>query len=298
MDRLPESCDLTALGLDPAEVTAVTQIHERHGNRLFRIVCAGQPFVLKWFHDPATQTEVRSYALLEELGVPTLPVYGRAQDALLIEDLANSLEWRLAGKDDVELPQVGAAVAEWYRMFHTAGRRLFSSPAPVPAYLGREVDSLDAETVLSLGEKLGLSDLRVWAYAAGQIERLKGALAALPQTLNYNDFFWGNLALSRGVGPLRAVVFDYHLLGVGVAYSDCRNVVGSLGEGARPAFWEAYGPADEKERLLDEPTATLYGLFCATKRPAFPAWAQQCLDQVLNGDLERSLNRALEIVPP
>lgn len=293
MDRLPLSCDLRSLGLDPGEVTTTTLIHERHGNRLYRVQCGGGSFVLKWFRHPHRETEVRSYALLEGLGVPTLPVHGRTDNALLLEDLANSPGWRLAERRDVERPETGAALADWYRAFHAAGRRLFAAES-VPAFLRREVDALEPETVSTLGEKLGLADLPVWTFAAEHIETLKQAMAALPQTLNYNDFFWGNLALSRGAGPLRAIVYDFHLLGVGLAYSDCRNVVGSLGEGARQAFWEVYGPVDDRERILDEPTATLYGLFAAAQLPAMPAWVRPCLDQAVSGDLERSIRLALE----
>ncbi len=45
---------------------------------------------------------------------------------------------------------------------------------------------------------------------------VKRAMRALPETLTYNDFHWTNLALSRQARPVpRAVVYDYHLLGIG-----------------------------------------------------------------------------------
>lgn len=45
--------------------------------------------------------EVQSYALLEQLGVPTLPVHGRTHSALLLEDLTSSSTWRMAREDDL-----------------------------------------------------------------------------------------------------------------------------------------------------------------------------------------------------
>ena len=288
---------MNSVGIDPAEIESIDPIHRKHGDRLYRVRCDGQWYVLKWFHDPAQAVEVRSYALLERLGVPTLPLYGRAEDALLLEDLAYSPTWRLAEEVDVECPETGEAVAHWYRAFHAAGRELLVDPAGPPDYLGREVDALNPDTVREIGEKLSLAHDPVWTLAADHVETLKEAMGSLPETLNYNDFHWTNLALSRHTGSqLEAIVFDYHLLGIGLRYSDCRNVAGSLSERAAAAFWETYGPVDERERTLDEATAALYGLLVAVRMPRFPSWAHGCLRMVENGDLEQSLRRALGTV--
>jgi hypothetical protein len=269
-------------------------IHRKHGNHLYRTHCGAQSYVLKWFGGPA-QAEVQSYALLQKLSVPTLPVYGRARDALLLEDLANSSAWRLAEEADVWRPETGAAVARWYLVLHSAGRKLVVDSA-APGFLRREVDVLTVETIIETGRRLELADDPVWRLAADHIEAIKQAMRSLPETLNYNDFHWTNLALSRSEAPLRAVVFDYHLLGIGLRYSDCRNVIGSLGEWAMTAFWETYGPVDERERLLDEPASVLYALWVASRRSRFPEWAQGCLRKVRSGELEMSLRYALEVI--
>jgi hypothetical protein len=249
--------------------------------------------VLKWFGDAEQSTEVRGYALLQGLGVPTLPVHGRTDHALLLEDLETSPTWRLAQEADVDREETGVAVARWYRALHAAGERLLAGPEGFPPFLTREVDALNPEAILEIGQKLDLAHDPVWALAAETIEALKGAMHALPETLNYNDFYWTNLALSRQEETsLRAIVFDYHMLGIGLRYSDCRNVAGSLGERAAAAFWEAYGAVDERERVLDGPAALLYGLLVAVRRPRFPRWAEGLVDAVRSGELERSL-RAL-----
>ena len=290
-------CDLSSVGLDPTGLESMDLIHQKHGDRLYRVRCGGRWYVLKWFHNPTQAVEVRSYALLEQIDVPTLPIHGQAEDALLLEDLAHSPTWRMAEKADVECPETGAAVANWYRTFHAAGRQLLVDPAGPPPFLKREVDALNPDVVREIAVKLGLAHDPVWALAEDQIEAVKEAMQSLPETLNYNDFHWTNLALSRYIVPrLDAIVFDYHLLGIGLRYSDCSNVVGSLGERAAAAFWETYGPVDERERMLNEPTAALYGLLVAVRRPRFPSWARGCLRMVKNGDLEKSLRRALEVV--
>ena len=295
MDREPVRTLVAALGLDQTEVTSVELIHEKHGNRLYRVKSGARTFVLKWFVGPST--EARSNALLERLSVPTLPVYGRTEDALLLEDLADSALWRLAKKEDVERSETGAAVASWYLSLHSAGQDLLTDPVRTPSFLNREIDALDAGSIVEAGKRLDSADNHVWKLAADQIEVLKGAMQSLPETLNYNDFYWGNLALSRRREPsLQVIVFDYHLLGIGLRYSDCRNVVGSLGDQAASAFWEVYGPVDEREMLLDEPTSVLFALVDALRRSRFPSWAQDCLRKAQSGELERSLRRALEVI--
>jgi len=295
INLLPRTCDLRRLGVDPADVTQIEAIGEKHGSRLFRVVCGAGSFVLKWFGVTAQAIEVRGYELLQQHGVPTLPVHGRADNALLLEDLASSPTWRLAEAADVERPETGVAIADWYRALHAAGRRMLGGPLGAPHFLGREPDALDSASVVEIGQKLGNESDPVWRLAADHIEALKSALRSLPETLNYNDFHWSNLALSRPVGPpLRAIVYDYHLLGIGPAYSDCRNVCGSLGERARAAFWEAYGPVHEREAVLDAPVAILYALRVAVQMPRLPRWADGCVLQARNGELAASLRRALE----
>ena len=61
---------------------------------------------------------------------------------------------------------------------------------------------------------------------ADNIDRIRNAAITSAETLTYNDFHWTNLALSRNVEPIRAVVFDYHLLGLGLRYSDCQKRIG------------------------------------------------------------------------
>jgi hypothetical protein len=144
-------------------------------------------------------------------------------------------------------PEVGVAVAEWYKALHDA-----DLGAEALEFLGGEYETLSPEIIHETARRLGLDHLLVFRLAGESIERLKVALRSLPQVLNYNDFYRGNLALSREQELLRAVVFDYGLLGIGLCYSDCRNVVSSLGEGARDAFWAIYGPFSEREKTLDE----------------------------------------------
>jgi len=91
-------------------------------------------------------------------------------------------------------------------------------------------------------------------------------------------------------------VFDYHLLGLGPAESDARNVLSALGPSARAAFLEAYGPLDRRALLLDAPLGLLVALREASGRRLMPGWAEAVLDAVRNGELELRLHEALAVV--
>ncbi|MFP4345289.1 MAG: hypothetical protein ACLFU8_11395 [Anaerolineales bacterium] len=282
------------LGLDPAAIQSVEILSQRHGHAIWRLVTEARSYVLKWLPESAAAAEIEGYRLLQRLGVPTLPLYGSTPQALLLEDLTRSERWRLGTEEDLSDPEAGAAVARWYRTFHAAGDTLPAREEP-PDFLNREIDALTPESILATGEALGLAELPVWKRAAREIEGLKAAVDELGVTLNYNDFYWTNLALSRREIPLQAIVFDYHLLGLGLRYSDCRNVTVSLEGNAVGAFWEVYGGADPREVLLDRPLATLFNLQEAARLPKFPRWAEESRQRVVNGELRRELAAAIEV---
>jgi hypothetical protein len=286
------------MGIDPESVTRIDALSARHGHGIWRIVTAQRAAILKWMPAAAARVEIPGYRLLQALQVPTLPLYGHTDQALLMEDLTRSPIRRLAVEADAARPAVGRAVARWYRTFHRAGEEMLAQGDP-PAFLTRESDALTPESIRATARALDLADHPVWDLAVDHLARLKAAVEQLGVTLNYNDFHWTNLALSRetGVrtGDPEAVVFDYHLLGIGMRTSDCRNAAGSLAGGAVPAFWEVYGPVDPREEALDRPLATLYGLHVAARRPHFPSWAASSRDRAVDGRLARDLREAIAL---
>ncbi len=280
---------LGELGLNPMEVRDLAVISRRHGSRLYRLRADGRNLVLKWQAEGKT-IEPRAYELLKGLRVPTLPFYARTDNAVLLENLEHSPTWRLASERDISYAQTGQALAEWYQFLHLAGRDLVSQGAP--EWLRWEWEPLTADSVRRLGRELELSQNPLWEAAARHVSTLKQKARQFPLTLNYNDFHWSNLALSRQ-GPTRAIVFDYHLLGIGLRWSDCRNVCSGLGPAAEEAFLAAYGPIDQRERALDSALAPLAGLQAALWHSSFPPWARAILDDVESGRLQKALQRAI-----
>lgn len=286
---------LAKMGLETSHVGTVELIRERHGNRLFRIALGSFSYVLKVFGNPATSAEIRAYDLLKNLGVPTLHTIAATDDALLLEDLKVSSDFRLASEDDIEKPEVGAALAHWYRILHGAGSR-FRIGQSETTFLRREIEELTPATILDLAAKIGGSDQSEWITLADNIDRIKNAAMASAETLTYNDFHWTNLALSRAEKPIRAIVFDYHLLGLGLRYSDYRNVLSSLGHNAAAAFRSEFGETDPREKVLDDLMAPLYALAVVFRRHKFPAWAEPNLEIAKTAEIHSRFKAVMEML--
>ena len=279
------------LGLNPREVRDLALVSRSETSRLYRLKVEGKSYILKCFLE-GDALEPKAYDLLRDLRVPTLPIHDSTPSAVLLDDLEASPVWRLADERDVEGRDVGKAVAEWYQFLHVAGRSLVKQGAP--DWLRWEWDTLTPEGILRAGEVLEMGENPVWEFAAEHLEALQSRARQLPMTLNYNDFHWTNLALSRRP-PLKAIVFDYHLLGIGLAWSDVRNVTYSLGPAAREAFLDAYGPTRPEERVLDDPLSVLHSLQVATDRPTIPRWAAPCVEKARSGSLLATLERAVDL---
>ncbi|MFZ6026179.1 MAG: phosphotransferase [Chloroflexota bacterium] len=283
MSQLLSSDILAAVGIDPGKVKDTLLLRQKASHRVYRLVCQDARYILKYFAQP-NGAELKTYALLETLCVPTLPVYARTTHALLLEDLESSPRWRLATDFDMEQAEIGQAVAGWYLQLHRAGRKLFSENALPPEFLHPWIDVITAESLAMAVTRLDLADAPGWETILEHVAMLKSRYHAFPQTLNYSDFAAENLALSCD-GPLQAVVFDYDCFSTGTVYSDWRNVTYALQGAARQAFVDAYGSVNPREKMLDEPLSVLEGLVVAAQRERIPAWALPLLETGKSGQL-------------
>jgi len=296
---LPSDVDWVSIGLSPSDVSAAIQIHRKWDGQLFRVhVRDGRTFVLKTFPRRETEdapTEILAYAVLSEHQVTLLP-HRLSERAVLLEDLARSRRWRLANNCDVAQESVGRSLALWYRHFHSAGRYFVTAKDPRLSQLRYEWEQVTPTSVMDLAER-GISGPACgWRYVAEHISAILSAIRAMPCTFNYNDFHWSNLAISRAARDRKVALFDFHLFGVGMAYSDIRNVSSALHEPARSAFLDAYGPGEERERLLDAPVATLSAVLFGLQQQAVPRWTNALLDEIRSGAFEDALRNASDVL--
>jgi hypothetical protein len=286
--------DLARLDIRPVDIQQSEILRQKEDHVVCRLKLDRGWSILKWFeHDNAIEPCV--YELLEQVGVPTLPLHACSTKALLLEDLEHSKHWRLATAADMSAEATGLAVAKWYQNLHRAGYQAFQQQANMPCMLRPWVEELSMESLTHAGARLGLTNKSTWQEAILSIEPLKVKIRCCPQTFNYEDFAQENLALSRDTGmPLQAIVFDYDWFTVGTAYSDWRNVTSSLQGDACQAFSIAYGDISQTERLLDLPLSTFYGLQVAAQREKVPDWARPLLASVEDGSLILSVHAAVQ----
>ena len=256
-----------------------TIIRNQSGVIVARVSDGGESYILKFFERPEFRREIDAYRLLASLGIPTIRVLAYTDCALLLEDLSVSPRWRLAEADDMADCEIAERLAEWYACLHSRGR------AYVRAHTGElydETDALTRENLALARDKTGTQALPIWATLERQFDDLRARLDHAERTLTYNDFFYTNMTVARDRSAAR--MFDYNLLGQGLASSDLSNVTSSLSREAGEAFLRAYScPIDPAERALNDVMSVLVGLILACQRERFPDWGNACLAELASG---------------
>ena len=262
-------------------VETVELIRSKAGVSVYRLEASGKKLVLKMFLNPEDKREISNYRLLGELGIPTLPVLGYTEEALLLPDVNASEKYRLGVEEDLQDVQVAKAIAKWFRKLHDRGKQ-YLSENDVSLY--DETDVITVENMVRAAEVTDTIDNPLWNVVKANFDDMKKKIAKLPRTLTYNDFYWDNLIVSKD--KTEAFMFDYNLLGKGMAYGDIRNVTGSLSKGVAKAFCDAYGVDGlDEEKLADDFLAHMVTLCAGSQREVFPAWAGESLEKLKSGKL-------------
>lgn len=248
-------------------------ISDKDGILVVRGLVDGLPVVVKRYGREDYTREIRNYALLMALEVPTLEVVGTGEDWLALADIASS-PYRLADELDMADPDAAILLARWFDRLHAAGMGIDGL-----ADLHDETRLVDDDALTEIARR--------WPDLAPGVEAVRPELAGwlatwseLPKTLVYNGFFHGNAAIARDWSG--ALMFDLNLLGAGYRWADLRNVMGGLEGMAPEAFRVEYErlqaergmPLDPREREIDVPLGHLAALTLATARDALPAWAE------------------------
>lgn len=87
----------------------------------------------------------------------------------------------------------------------------------------------------------------------------------------------------------------YNFLSTGTAYNDIRNVCSSLSKKLREIFKEEYGKINYKEEIIDKGISILIDLIIAYNRKEFPKCAENSLEKISNGVLEKYIKKILEL---
>lgn len=282
--------ELKALGLKHTEYIAIEEIRNKDGIYLYRVKYKEKNFVLKYFLNHDYKREIGNYVLLKKLGVPTIKVYGATTNSLLLEDIDKNHDYRLGSEDDLSDVEVARAIAKWYKKLHHRGanKTLWENQK-----FYREIDCITKENINMVKNKSNTKDKNLWSLIEDNWSLFLNAITGFEETLNYNDFYWTNLVVSKD--KKEALMFDYNFLGVGARYNDIRNVTVSLSEVAKQAFMDEYGGFSQREKAVDDVTTPLITLISAYKRNTFPKWAGDSLSSIKEGGLENFVKELLNL---
>ncbi len=271
-------------------------ICSKSGISLYRVESEGKKLILKVFEKQEDTREIDNYLILSKLGIPTLPLLGYTKNAILLPDVESGDDYRLGKESDLNNPMVARAIAKWYRMLHKKGS-VYLSGRETSMY--DESDMLTADNMQLVAEKTGTTENMLWQVITENYSSIRSQIDALPRTLTYNDFYRTNLIVSKNNEC--ALMFDYNLLGKGIAYGDIRNVVSSLSCEAAEAFLQEYGnDISEEQKKADAFIAPLVTLIIACEYETFPDWAKDSLAELKNGDILKHLKEWLGFIynPP
>lgn len=268
--------ELDEIGVIPDKVD---EIRNKDGIFLYRIYKNNQSYVLKYFENTESTREIRYYDLLRQFGVATLVLYGQTQRSILMEDMLTSARWRLGTAEDVSNPGVTANLAQWYRRLHDASGMILNAETNWYSEYGL----LTPENLQLVAEKTGTAEMPFWSALTDQFDRLWAIIQSLEPVVNYNDFYYTNMAVSRN--GQEAIMFDYNCMGKGFRAADLRNVCYSMEPAAARAFLESYGPVPEYEYRVDDVVSVLSTLVMASKRPEIPDWADGAIRALKSGKL-------------
>ena len=266
-------------------------IRTKDGISLYRVESEGKKLILKVFERGEDAREIDNYLMLSKLKIQTLPLLGYTKNAILLPEVESSDEYRLGKESDLSDTKVAGAIARWYTKLHKMGYE-YLTDSEIPMY--DESDMLTADNMGMIAEKTGTVENMLWQTIAQNYNMIRSLIDALPRTLTYNDFYWTNLIVSKNSEI--AFMFDYNLLGKGIAYGDIRNVTSSLSNDASEAFIQEYGDnIDEEEKKADAFISPLVTLINACEHETFPSWAKGSLEELKNGDVLKHLKEWLNM---
>ena len=263
-------------------------LREKDGITVCRVRFGDRQLVLKHFSGEEDRREIENYRILNRLGIQTIPLIAHTDQAILLEDMESSPQYRLGIPQDLDDLQVTASLAAWYRMLHDRGR---SYVKKYGSLLYDETDLITRESISLTAIQSATESAPVWEFLRQRFDDVMTGIRSAERTLTYNDFYYTNLVVSKD--KAEAFMFDYNLLGKGYVLSDLRNVTYHMNETAAQAFLTAYGSYDKDEILIDRVASALTSLIFACRREEWPEWADEPLDKVRSGELLQDVEQLL-----
>ncbi|XMB86832.1 hypothetical protein RJG79_03290 [Mycoplasmatota bacterium WC44] len=270
----------------------IKQLRSKNGVNVYRIYLDDKSYVVKYFEKDEYKREIQMYKLLRDIGVKTLEIYESTNNLIVMEDIMISDRYRLGVEKDLSDLDVAKGLAVWYKDFHEKGLKYLKDNKDIKLY--KELDYITIDTINTVKVKSYTESSFVWNSLISNIDIIKKKINMLPQTLNYNDFYYTNLIVSKD--KKEAFMFDFNFMGQGLKYFDVRNVLYSLKGEAKQIFLEEYGEYDIKEKLVDDVMSVIYDLSKAYGKDIFPKWGEESLGKINDVSFEKNVSSMIDLL--
>lgn len=277
------------LGLNRQKCSNISTISKKHGNMVYKLKYESRNYVLKCFTNENNR-EVEFYNLLKDLKIPCLRVTASCESAILLESIEHSADKRIAKEKDLLDEDIVISLAHWYRELHDKGREHIKKNGTKPFYLD-ETSHITREALEELTYMYKLYDAPGWKLVVNRYQDIIDYSKTLEQTFNHNDFSHLNMV----IGKDSVFMYDFHLMGYGMAYCDVRSVLTALNANLRKTFLEHYGSYNEEEKILDDPLSILIALCVSLNFEIRPYWARELIQSVFSGEFLFKFKNALNI---
>lgn len=267
------------------EADGLAMIRSKDGVTVWRVSSLERSCILKCFAKVEYRREILNYQMLQDLDIPTLKVFGATDRSFLMEDVEQSI-WRLGTEEDLRDPKIAVLLSRWYRLLHERGQTYIGLSS-----LYDESELISRENLSRIQKRTNTADYPVWDLIESRFQDIQSSIRSLPKTVVFNDFYYTNLLVAKDRSA--AIMFDYNLMGKGYVYSDLRNVCSSMSKEAGDAFLSAYGDFDKSEIILDRVASVLSALHIACQRERLPAWANEEIAKIENGELDKAVEELL-----
>ena len=100
----------------------ITKIRSKDGVHLYRVKFNNNSYVLKYFEKIEFRREIKNYLILKSLNILTIPLIAHTDEAILMEDINDNGDMRLAMKDDMDDAHICSSLGKWYKSLHEKGK--------------------------------------------------------------------------------------------------------------------------------------------------------------------------------
>lgn len=255
---------------------------------------------VKYFVGNVYNNEDEFYKIFKQYGILTSRCFYCNKNLIILEDLTCTKNCRLARIEDLENIEIVKSLALWYKNLHCKGKIILRDAEQFKMHFNDllycEMKYGSKESVLKLIDRL--PDCENLKYYINSIERFLNLddycydRNNFNFTITYNDFAIENMAIKDN----NVFMFDYNMVGKGLAYFDLQNVCYALNKKMKDLFLKTYGAFNEREVLVYNVLNPLITLSIAFSKSEFPKWAKNAIEEIYSKKYKSDIDKLLKLL--